>query len=129
MDSYLVHYNTLLQNTRDIITKCDSVFLKIRQFYFKMRLQNATFITKCVSTVSYITFGPQKMHFALAWFKCFLLLNSVNVRSKISGCEFSKYFACYLLVTRFAENEITKEQNNDFFLIDKERGINLLTMT
>ena len=62
--SYLVHYNTLLQNTTDIITKCDSVFLKTRQFY--MRLQNATFITKCVSTVSYITFGPQKMHFALA---------------------------------------------------------------
>ena len=71
--SYLIRYNSLLQNAIDIITKCDSYFIikcdrivlqdtsgffyyKIRQFYYKMRhllqiatilLQNATFITKC----------------------------------------------------------------------------------
>ena len=66
--SYLVHYDTLLQNSIDIIAKCDSYFitkcdksllqnelcfllqnvtvlLKSRQL-----LRNASFITKCVST-------------------------------------------------------------------------------
>ena len=62
--SYLVHYDTFLQNATDIITKCDSYFIyrmqqrfitkcysyyKMRRFYYKMRqlLQNATFNTKC----------------------------------------------------------------------------------
>ena len=70
--SYFVHYDTLLQNARDIITKCDGYFIpkcvrffitkcdglisnwerydKTRRFYFKMwqLLQNVPFITKCV---------------------------------------------------------------------------------
>ena len=70
--SYLICYNSLLQNATDVITKCDSYFFskcdrsllqnasafyyKMRQFYYKMRqssqiattsLQNATVITKC----------------------------------------------------------------------------------
>ena len=72
--SYLVHYDTLLQNATQntttilfqnrtkcvsfFITKCDSFntkfdsYNKMRQFYYKMQqlLQNATFVTKCVST-------------------------------------------------------------------------------
>ena len=69
--SYLIHYESLLQNATDAITKCDSYFItkcdrfyfyKLRQFYYKMRqfyykmrqllqnamilLQNATIITK-----------------------------------------------------------------------------------
>ena len=74
--SYLVHYDTLLQNARDVITKCDSYVIpkyirffitkwdsfisncdsydKIRGFYFKMwqLLQSASFITKCVGTMT-----------------------------------------------------------------------------
>ena len=34
------------------------------------------------------TFDLQKMYFVLAWFKCFLLLNPLNVKSKYLGCEF-----------------------------------------
>ena len=69
--SHLVHYNSLLQDSTDIIIKCNSYFIikcnkslfrnalgfliknaafitKLRQFYHKMRqlLQNPTFITK-----------------------------------------------------------------------------------
>ena len=64
MVSYLVHYDTLLQNTTDIIQmrrpfcyKMRQVFYnKMRWFYYKTRqllqnamilLQNATIITKC----------------------------------------------------------------------------------
>ena len=63
----MIHYDSLLQNATDIITKCNSYFIrkcdateiyykmrqvfyyKMRQFYYKMRqlLQNATAITKC----------------------------------------------------------------------------------
>ena len=42
--SYLIRYDSLLQNTTDVITKCDSCFIakcdsynKMRQFYYKMR--------------------------------------------------------------------------------------------
>ena len=45
MDLYLVHYDSLLQNTTDIITKCD--------FYYKIitiLLQKSFFITKYVSS-------------------------------------------------------------------------------
>ena len=70
--SYLVHYDTLLQNAADIIAKCDSYFItkcdksydkmrqvfyyKMWQFYYKIRqllqnasilLQNSTVIAKC----------------------------------------------------------------------------------
>ena len=73
--SYLIHYDSLLQNATDIITKCDNycitkcdrsllqnatvllqnateVYYKMRQFYCKMRqlLQNATFIANYDST-------------------------------------------------------------------------------
>ena len=63
--SYLIHYDSLLQNVADIITKCVSYFItkcdsiitnwdsyyKLRQFCHKVRqlLQNATFITICDS--------------------------------------------------------------------------------
>ena len=70
----MIHYDTLFQNARDIITKCDISLLqsasgffvakchsfiaecdsyyKMQLLYYKMRqlLQNATFITNCDST-------------------------------------------------------------------------------
>ena len=64
--SYLVHYDTLLQNARDIIAKCNGYFIPkcVRFFitkcdsfisscerYDKIRrilFQNVTVITKCV---------------------------------------------------------------------------------
>ena len=55
----LIRYDSLLQNTTDIIIKCDKsllqnvsgFLLQMRQFYYKMRqlLQNAMFITNCDS--------------------------------------------------------------------------------
>ena len=44
--SYLINYDTLLQNATDIITKCDSYFITK---YDRSLLQNASgfFITKC----------------------------------------------------------------------------------
>ena len=65
--SYIVHYDTLLQNTTDIFIKYDSYIIKkcnkknyykmCQVFYDKMRqikcddlLENATLITKCVGT-------------------------------------------------------------------------------
>ena len=62
---YLVHYDTLLQNATDIITKCDSYFITK---YDKCLLQNAsglslenttvswriaTVVTKCVGTYTF----------------------------------------------------------------------------
>ena len=63
MVSYLFHYNTLLQNATDVITKCDSYFITkyaISGFSLEnatvitnalILLQNATFFTKCVSAI------------------------------------------------------------------------------
>ena len=63
MVPYLFHYNTLLQNVTDIITKCDSYFITkyaISGFLLEnatvitnalILLQYATFITKCVSAI------------------------------------------------------------------------------
>ena len=66
--SYMVNYNTLLQNATDIFTKCDNYFITIGDrsllqnastFYYKIRqllqiatilLQNATITTKRVGT-------------------------------------------------------------------------------
>ena len=57
--SYLIHYNSLLQNPTDIITKCDSYFITkcnksllqyASGFLLKnatVLLQNATVITHC----------------------------------------------------------------------------------
>ena len=57
--SFLIRYDSLLQNTANIITKRDSYFItncKMRKFYYKMRqllqivtifLQNAIVVTKC----------------------------------------------------------------------------------
>ena len=62
--SYLIPYDSLLQNTTDVITKCDSYFItkwdsyyKMGQFYNKMRqiLQSAIFIKNCNSTTTYLT--------------------------------------------------------------------------
>ena len=63
--SYLVHYDTILQNTTDFIAKCNSNFitkcdeglLQMQQFCYKIRklFQNSMFITKCVGTVFNIT--------------------------------------------------------------------------
>ena len=57
--SHLIHYDSLLQNTTDIVTKCDSYFItkydrSLLQNVWDFLLQNATvitnyddFITKC----------------------------------------------------------------------------------
>ena len=56
--SYLIHYDSLLQNATDIITKCDRYYYKMRQlFYYKMRQKLITkcvrcFITKCNSFIT-----------------------------------------------------------------------------
>ena len=52
--SYLVHYDTLLQNATDIITKYVSYY-KISRFYYKMLLllYDTMFIKKCVGAPSY----------------------------------------------------------------------------
>ena len=47
-------------------------------------------------------------------FKCFLLLNPLNVKIKRSSCEF-KYFLCYLLVRRFPKSRIKREQKKNTF--------------
>ena len=47
--SYLVHYDTLLQNVIDIITKCDKDLLQNLPGFL---LQNATVITKCIGATS-----------------------------------------------------------------------------
>ena len=44
--SYLIHFDSLLQNATDNITKCDSYFIKKCENY-KNVLQNATVITNC----------------------------------------------------------------------------------
>ena len=66
--SYLICYNSLLQNATNVTIKCDSYFItkcvsffitkcgnyyKLRQLYYKIQqlLQNATFITNCDSAV------------------------------------------------------------------------------
>ena len=53
--SYLVHYNTLLQNATNNITKCDGYFItkcykSLLQNESAFLLQYATVITKCIST-------------------------------------------------------------------------------
>ena len=72
--SYLIHYDSLLQNATDIITKCDSYCItkcdKMCQvFYYKMRqllqiatilLQSATFIINCDSRIGNALFGSFK---------------------------------------------------------------------
>ena len=50
--SYLIHYDSLLQNATDIITKCDSYFItkcdrNLLQNVSGFLLQNATVITNC----------------------------------------------------------------------------------
>ena len=50
--SYLVHYNNLLQNATDIITKCDSYFItkcdkSLLQDASAVLLKHAAVITKC----------------------------------------------------------------------------------
>ena len=52
MGSYLIHYDTLLQNVTDIITKSDSYFItkcdkSLLQNASGLLLQSATVITKC----------------------------------------------------------------------------------
>ena len=46
--SYLAHYDTLLQNATDIITKCDSYFITKRD---KSLLQNASGFLLQIATV------------------------------------------------------------------------------
>ena len=66
------------------------------------------------------------MYFGLAWFKCFLLLNPLNVKSKNSGREV-KYLICYLLVRivrKFPKTRITREKKKKiFWLIKNEDNI------
>ena len=62
--SYLLRYDSLLQNATEGITKCNSFitkrncYYKMGQFYYKMRqlLQCATFITNCDSTKAFESF-------------------------------------------------------------------------
>ena len=49
MVSYLVYYDTLLQNATDIITKCDKCFLQNTPSFV---LQNATVITKYLDFIT-----------------------------------------------------------------------------
>ena len=50
MVSYLAHYNTLLQNTIDIITKSDKSLKRVKfLLQLSVLLQNARVITKCES--------------------------------------------------------------------------------
>ena len=42
----MIHYDTLLQNARDIITKCDSYFIIKCDSYYKLRQFYATVIKK-----------------------------------------------------------------------------------
>ena len=67
MVSYSVHYDTLVQNATDIITKCESYFItkcdksllqNASPFLLQNTtlLQNAMFITKCVSTSCWFSF-------------------------------------------------------------------------
>ena len=55
--SYLINYDTLLQNATDIITKCDSYFItkydrSLLQNASGFLLQNGTVITNCDSTLT-----------------------------------------------------------------------------
>ena len=76
--SYLVHYNTLLQNATDFITKCDSYFItECDKILFQnvsdvlpqntllqstsMLLQNATVITKYVDFITKKIYSYYKM--------------------------------------------------------------------
>ena len=49
MVSYLIHYDSLLQNATDIIAKPDSRFITVSVLlqHVSVLLQNATVITKC----------------------------------------------------------------------------------
>ena len=63
--SYMIRFDSLLQNATDVITKCDSCFItkcdrsllqNASEFLLQnatILLQNATFITNCDSTVLY----------------------------------------------------------------------------
>ena len=76
MVSYLVHYDTILKNETDIVTKCGKLcykmgqtfirqcdnfirqcdsYYKMRRFYYKMPqlLQRATFVTKYIGTCGF----------------------------------------------------------------------------
>ena len=64
---HMIHYDALLHNVTDIITKCDSFiakyksYYKLQWFYYKMLqlLQNAMSITNCDSTLwNKLTNGP-----------------------------------------------------------------------
>ena len=64
--SYLIHYDTLLQNVTDIITKCGSYFITKCDTSFiqnasgfllqnaTVLLQNATVITKWFDFITYV---------------------------------------------------------------------------
>ena len=76
--SYLVHYDTLLQNmTAILLLNATKVYYKMRQFYYYLRqllqnapilLQNATVITnfdvyyKCVGTIALQITGANRLH-------------------------------------------------------------------
>ena len=78
--SYLINYDTLLQNATDIITKCDSYFItkydrSLLQNASGFLLQNGTVITNCDSTLTtkfffkFIIFWPILSHFPNFWGK------------------------------------------------------------
>ena len=53
------------------------------------------------------------MYFVLAWFKYFLLLNPLNVKSKYSGCEF---FKCFVLLACTKICEYGEPSNKRLFI-------------
>ena len=63
------------------------------------------------------------MYFVSALFKCFLLLNSLSIKSKHSRCEF-KYFllATCLAIRRFPKTRITRKQKKNIFSLIKNKN-------
>ena len=91
--SYLINYDTLLQNATDIITKCDSYFItkydrSLLQNASGFLLQNGTVITNCDSTLTtkfffkFIIFWPILSHFPNFWGKKKVFPKNLTLSSK-----------------------------------------------
>ena len=78
--SYLIHYDTLLQNATDVITKCNSYFIKkcdrsLLQNVLGFLLPNATVITNCddFTTKCYCYYKIRNSLLEIATVQCFYL--------------------------------------------------------
>ena len=116
--SYLIRYESLLQNAADLITKCDSYFItkcvclfitkcgsfiskcdsyyKLRRFYYKMRqlLQNATFIKNCDSTVH----NQINFHYLKELLGLIYICVSTHVAS-LNSCKFTSLIGWLICVS------------------------------